>query len=271
MTDDPETSTLDVEDVPVVVDLDLDEQEPPRASSSTTAMVRVAAELASTLCVRRGQGRSPFEHVIPEPLDPRLVLLADPDSRRADAFRLLVDTLLAKDLPQVVAVSSARRGEGKTTCAMNLALALAERSVGDVLLVDGNLVEPSLAQVFAIDEQTPVAPWTSPRWLSPYRIVDIEGRLRVAAIVPPADEPHPRLEARWFAVVLRQLAEATNGYVVVDTPALECTFTVRQLLATTGGVVVAARGGRTTTRSLRSAVTAIGASRTLGVALVDAK
>ena len=82
-----------------------------------------------------------------------LVLKREPDSARAVSFRVLRDNLLAKRLPRVLAVSSAAKNDGKTTCALNLALSLSEGA--RVLLLDGNLIDPQLAKIFCIDESTP--------------------------------------------------------------------------------------------------------------------
>src|SRR5262245_22729935 len=57
------------------------------------------------------------------PLDPRLTMLLGPGSPQAEAYRLLEHRLNAKTAPRVIAVTSAERGAGKTTCAANLALA----------------------------------------------------------------------------------------------------------------------------------------------------
>src|SRR4051812_40190962 len=60
-------------------------------------------------------------------IDPRLAILADPDSARAEGFRRLRDGVLARGMPRVLAVTSPERGDGKTTCIANLAFAFAEQ------------------------------------------------------------------------------------------------------------------------------------------------
>jgi len=56
------------------------------------------------------------QHQMPpdEPPDPRLVLMREPDSDRAAAFRVLRHHLLEMGRPQVVIVSSPQPGDGKT-------------------------------------------------------------------------------------------------------------------------------------------------------------
>ena len=80
--------------------------------------------------------------------DPSSVL----DRSAAGPFRLLATNLaaLTQDRPpRLLVVSSARPGEGKSTVAANLALALAE-SGQRVLLVDADLREPRQAELFGL-------------------------------------------------------------------------------------------------------------------------
>jgi capsular exopolysaccharide synthesis family protein len=84
----------------------------------------------------------------------RVVLEADPHSPHAEAYRKLRTNLQFLDVARredgarrrrpVLAVTSSLAGEGKSTVAMNLAVALAETSAR-VLLVDADLRRPSIA------------------------------------------------------------------------------------------------------------------------------
>jgi len=80
-----------------------------------------------------------------------LVVSSRNQSILGDAFRATITSILysAKDgkRPRVIVVTSANPGEGKTTVACNLALALAE--IGDsVLLIDSDLRRPRLHEIF---------------------------------------------------------------------------------------------------------------------------
>ncbi len=96
------------------------------------------------------------QHEIPRDsaLDSRLVLLAEPDSKQAAAFRVLRHHVLGAGHPQVIAVSGPHDGCGKTTVAANLAMALAECGRAQVLLVDANLRNPKIASSMRF-----VPPW----------------------------------------------------------------------------------------------------------------
>lgn len=79
-------------------------------------------------------------------------------SALADAFRATLTSILYSgengNRPRIVVITSANPGEGKTTIASNLALALAEigQSVlmQSVLLIDGDLRKPRLHEIFGV-------------------------------------------------------------------------------------------------------------------------
>ena len=200
------------------------------------------------------------------PTDPRLVLLNEPDSDRAASYRLLRDTLLSKRLPRVVAISSAAKKEGKTTCATNLALALAERGAR-TMLIDGNLWEPDLHKLFSI-EAAPPSPMSAP-WLAPYRVADLSRSLQVAGIVLPPGEPLPRFEKTWFEGLIGALYRINYDFIIIDGPALTVSPLVPQLVGIAEGVLLAVKSGTTTARSLRRAADQLPPGKGLGIALID--
>jgi receptor protein-tyrosine kinase len=82
-----------------------------------------------------------------------LVMQAEPDSNRAEAFRMLRANLAFTTLDRevnTIMVTSAVEQEGKSTTAANLALAIA-RSGQRVVLVDLNLRRPLLARLFSLN------------------------------------------------------------------------------------------------------------------------
>ena len=199
--------------------------------------------------------------------DPRLVLITEPDSARAASFRLLRDNLLAKRLPRVLAVSSAAKKDGKTICALNLALSLAERA--KVLLVDGNILDPELDKIFGISEATPLWPMNA-AWLAPYRIAEVSRGLHVAAMVTPYGQPAPRFDKTWFDQVIGSLRRFPYDFIIIDAAALSASPTVSQMVAAADATLLAVRSGVTTARVLRRATDQIPEGRAIGIALIDA-
>lgn len=199
--------------------------------------------------------------------DPRMVVLTEPDSARAVSFRLLRDSLLAKRLPRVLAVSSPECGDGKTTCALNLALSLAERA--KVLVLDGNFLEPELTQIFGIPDGIPAWPQNA-AWLAPYRIVEVLRGLHIAGLVPPPGSLPTRFEKQWFETLIAALRRFPYDFIIIDAAAILESPTVTQLIATADATLLAVRAGATTARALRRANDQIPEGRGIGVALVDA-
>lgn len=242
------------------------------AAPVTARMVRPASPVdigapapATALAVRTYEP-SYQRHALSGRLDERLVLLNEPDSARAASFRVLRDSLLGKNLPRVVAVSSARQRDGKTTCAVNLALALAEQASTRVLLVDANFFAPELARIFTLDQLGPLNP--SEPWLAPYTICAITNSLHVAGIVH--GDHGRRFEQHRFDAMIDQLCRASYDYIIIDTPALAGAPAVRTLLGGADGTILTVRTGGTTTRELRQAAEQIPPNKALGVALMDA-
>ena len=206
---------------------------------------------------------------LPEDLDPRLVMLPAPDSRRAESFRKLRDSLLAKALPRILAVTSVGPGEGKTTCSVNLALALAERSATDVLVIDGDLRDSSLGQMFGIDAKTPLPWWATPAQLAPYSVIEVKPGFFVATTISEKGQPRPRLDPRWFELVVEHLGGTIFDHVIIDTADLESAPSARQIVAMAQGALLVVKSGATTARALRQTVEDLGEHRTVGVALME--
>jgi Mrp family chromosome partitioning ATPase len=241
-----------------------------RPSTGLVSLRRQQAEQSTALTVREVEsGASSFAERDPAELDPRLTLLVEPDSQRSASFRLLRDTLLGSHVPRMIAISSGAPNEGKTTCAINLALALAEKPSTRVLLIDANFFEPTLAGIFFIDATTPTAQHINQPWLSPYKVVEVMPGLHVAALVRERGQPAPAFNRRWFDMAIGHLLAAGYDHIILDTAALDGSATVTQVVGAAEGTLLTARAGATTARSLRNAAKQIPKGCGLGVTLMD--
>ena len=89
----------------------------------------------------------PLARVIPRMLEDRVdaVMLTAPKSIAAERFRRLASMFSTRsDGPQVLVVTSAIPNEGKTTVAMNLAMAFSVDSGTETLIIDADLRRPTV-------------------------------------------------------------------------------------------------------------------------------
>lgn len=178
-----------------------------------------------------------------------LVLAAKPFSDQAEAFRVLRSQinmrLYSADRPRrALAVISADDGDGKTFFAANLAIAFSQLG-GRTLLVDGDMRNPRLHQVFGLDGGAGLSGILSGRSeTSVIRTVRDLPSLFVMPVgtVPP--NPTELVERPAFALLLRELT-AKFDHVIVDTPAAVHGADYAVIAARCGAALALARKGVT--------------------------
>jgi Mrp family chromosome partitioning ATPase len=171
----------------------------------------------------------------------------------------------------VISVTSALSGEGKTTCALNLALAIAEDALTSVLLIEANLRRPSIGRALgfvplrSLVEETTRYTEVGP----PYPVASVSGsRLHVAAL-PPVALAQNRLDRTLFSVALSDLRGAYD-YVVVDSASVLESGDVDVVGECSDAVIVTARAGLSSKDATRRAVAQLRPAPVLGSVLVDA-
>lgn len=247
----------------------------PRAPGRTVVMPAASSQLIGA--DRGGQSTEVqvLVHNMPvdAPLDSRLVLLREPTSERAAAFRVLRHHLQQGGDPKVVAVTSARDREGKTTCAVNLALALAERSHSRVLLIEANLHAPQLAAMFGFQP-----PWCFAEQLAAHReqpmmswvVAEVAPLgLRVAAVNPTA-KWRPVLDALAFFIAVERFRMTDHDYIVIDSPSVLGSADVNMIQDAADGVILTASSGSSRAGALRRAIEQLHPGAILGTVLLDA-
>jgi Mrp family chromosome partitioning ATPase len=213
------------------------------------------------------------QHHLPDEVpDPRLTLVIEPDSERSAAFRVLRHHLLEIGRPQVVIVSSPQGGDGKTTTAVNLALALAECGRAKTLLVETHVRRPQFTNIFKF-----IPPWCFAEQLAahrhqpamPWSMIDIPQLwLHVAAINPRITQTQ-LLDGPAFAIAMERLRIAGYDHIVVDAPPVLGSADVNLMTDAADSVVFALRARRSTTRDLRRAVEQLGSTKVAGTILLE--
>ena len=262
-----------LDDSPAVVPEKRDDGEVEVSTRQELTLWAAACEAHVSWLVARGE--SPMialEHVtLPDTLDSRLLILSEPTSDRARSYRLLRHRLFSHGDPRIIGVTSAYPGEGKTTCALNLALAIAEDAMTRVLLLEANLRRPSLGRVFNLaPSESLVENITNLAVVGPpYPVVSISGtRLHVAAI-PEIPLEAGRLDRTLFAVALSDLRDAYD-YIIIDSASVLESGDVDVVGECASGVIVVARAGRSRKGDMRRAIGQLAPAPVLGTVLIDA-
>ncbi len=141
-----------------------------------------------------------------------------PGSQFAEAIRTLRTRVLLSspdDSTGVVLLTSSTRGEGKTTVAVNLALALSQ--VDKVLLIDADIRRPSPEGLLAFRADTPglsnLLAGTAEEGQCIHRVDGANIDILPAGTVPP--DPLQLLSSRQFAQTLNRL-RARYARIVID-------------------------------------------------------
>ncbi|MBK8253193.1 MAG: hypothetical protein IPK82_11065 [Polyangiaceae bacterium] len=207
----------------------------------------------------------------PEKLDPRLIMLTEPYSPRAEAFRALRRKLSGPGAPRTIAVTSAEPEEGKSTCAANLALSFRETSNEKVLLVEANLRSPGLAKLFAFEppqcfakqmaknRDMDRASWTVAEQFEPLHVL----------AVAPSSRTSPMIDPVAFANALEQLVDAGYDHIIIDTPHALGGSDVNLVADIVDGVVVVAWIKKSKRSLIKKAVEQLKPATILGVVTLD--
>ena len=192
-------------------------------------------------------------------------------SPRAEAFRRLRTNLQFLDHSnrhKVIVVTSSVVGEGKTTTACNLALALAQAG-HRVLLMDANLRRPQVSEYLGLDPgpgltniltQNVSWEYTRQRWN--------EGAFDVLPAGPVPAKPSDLLASWMMADLLYDLRQQ-YGFVIVDTPALWPVTDAAALAARADGAVLVVQHRKASEEQVAGARDALHAvsARLLGTVL----
>lgn len=182
------------------------------------------------------------------------IVVDQPLSAFAESFRLM-RARLSSPTGDVMLVCSANPGEGRTLIATSFARSLAI-SGKRVLLVDGDLRNPSIAKIVADPAE---ARWPDGQvpMVSAGKPALIEDRATGSKVLALAPRTGSVPEAVFDDPDLRQMVSATQDdfdAIVVDTSALLDVADARFLLRFATTILLVVRAGKTTPRQVRAAL-----------------
>jgi exopolysaccharide/PEP-CTERM locus tyrosine autokinase len=192
-----------------------------------------------------------------------------PRSQIADQFRVikrpLINNAMGKGASVIahgnlIMVTSALAGEGKTFTAINLAMSMATELDYTVMLVDADVARPSVMKVLGLSEGPGLLDLVLGE-SSDMSSMLLKTNIEKLTILP-AGTPHARAtELLASDAMIRLLDEMANRYpdriIIFDSPPLLLTTEARALASHMGQVVVVVQAGRTLQSEVRHALATI--------------
>lgn len=203
-------------------------------------------------------------------------MIAPADSLAADSFRAVLASIILgepSERPHVLVITSANSGEGKTTAAANLAVALSKVN-RKVLLIDGDIRSPRIHHVFGLNNTTGVTDLLNPAQVNE-NLIDpvihaVAANLYVLTAGPAIEGGADLLFASSMTDLIARFRKRFD-MVVIDTPPMLAMPDARVLGRISDAVVLIARAGKTSRAAVQAAYQRLveDQSRVLGVILND--
>jgi capsular exopolysaccharide synthesis family protein len=203
-------------------------------------------------------------------INKKLVTLTSPGSFAAEQYqglRLKLEGRRQTGTGQVIAITSAGAGDGKTLTSINLAGALSKDNEARVLLIDADLRRSSVATQLGIGADSAGLAELISKPVT--RLGDVTLRPdSVSFATIPAGEAkesvHHMFRSPRLASLLTE-ARQQYDYVLLDTPPLIPVFDAAVLSRLVDGVIVVVSANRTPRRLLEAALDVLDPSKVIGI------
>jgi len=231
------------------------------------------------------------DEVLPEPAqvsrssgDYRIVSLSIPagvpvfpfdgmDGRAAEQYRLLRTNILQHAMkPQVIAVTSATPGDGKTITSINLAGILALKSDYSVLIIDADLRHSAVTGALGIDPEPGLGDVLAGRCTLEDAIVQIDA-MPTLHVLPAGHislNPAELLDSQLFRAIMAALREHFT-YIVVDTTPIGVVADFKLVHQVCDGAVLVMRPDHTKRSSFMRAFAGDSPYRILGTVINESQ
>ena len=201
-------------------------------------------------------------------LNKRRIALLQPESYIAEQFRALrgrIDAIANQREITTISITSAFPGEGKTTCAINLAIVTSMSLGRRVLLVDCDLRRPKIHPALGLKPATGLAEVLAGDSSIEEAIVSADGMaLDVLPVCGRPDNPSELLSSP----EMRRLVEEVSGRydrVIIDTPAALGLPDAKAVSDLCDGMVMVVRADVTAQSDLEAVLQILDRQRILGM------
>jgi Mrp family chromosome partitioning ATPase len=184
----------------------------------------------------------------------RLIVPEDPVTGLLEEFRIIKREVLAEarasrdPAARRVLVSSPHEGEGKTFCAANLAISLAAERDVEILLVDADVINPSITRLFGIEDAPGLMDAIADKGQRPEELAlatDIDRLFIMPAGSGSARDAEYLASARTGEVLDRLTRGAPNRFVIFDTPPALAASPAAELAAHVGQALLVVKADQT--------------------------
>ncbi len=188
---------------------------------------------------------------------------------------LLVNAFGSGSTPAVkkgrrVMVTSAFAGEGKSFCAINLAMSIAAERDTHVLLVDADVARPSLPRELGIESSRGLMDWLTETTLDIGELVQPTNvdKLSILTAGRHHEQATEFLASESMGQLLDHLSDRYDDRIIIfDTPPLLITTEARVLAAYMGQIVMVVEAGATSREAVKDALASIGSPEVVGMVL----
>jgi exopolysaccharide/PEP-CTERM locus tyrosine autokinase len=197
----------------------------------------------------------------------------------AEEFRIVKRQLLlnaramtgiAEEKKRVILLSSAQPGEGKTFCALNLALSISGEPDTEVLLVDGDFPNPQILAMLGLEAEAGLVDAIADPRLDPESLVlrtDLPGLSILPAGRQVANVTELLASERARAVAARLAEARPNRIILFDSPPALMASPAAVLAGLAGQLVMVVRADKTRESDLREALELLSACERVSLLL----
>lgn len=195
-----------------------------------------------------------------------LLVPSAPIGALAEEFRLVKRQLLTTaravrasdgDLSRTILVCSAQPDDGKTYCALNLAISMAAERDVEVLLIDADFAKPDVMQRLGLNEGPGLLDALADPQVDVERCI-VRTDIPQLSLLPCGTKSHADTElvasARTGALIAQLLAADTKRLLIFDSPPVLAASPAAALANHAGQVMLVVRADRTSDGDLREAV-----------------
>ncbi|GAM10600.1 tyrosine-protein kinase YwqD [Geobacter sp. OR-1] len=219
----------------------------------------------------------PLQTVVTEISNPLLVSITDSSSPISEEYRklksLLVATAKERDFANVIMVTSAIAGEGKSITALNLALSLAQEMDHTVLLIDADLRKPSINNYLGINGDIGLAEVLEDRSDLPSALKHTGvGKLVVLPAGRVTLNPVELFTSQRMVKLIQEIKHRyPDRFVVIDTPPILPFAETRTISRLVDGVIFVVKERLASQSSIAEAIEALEGAKKIGIVYNEAE